>query len=542
MDRRFWSLMSQVLYRETISKDIVKINVDINQCVTDLQLNLMVENEIQRIEDISDFKTMFKLLSEKMVEEMRQNNDNNERRMSELKECIDSTPASLSKIFRDVGHPDLSREETENMRSYLVELNSNIDAKFDEIRSGVRALMEGMTRIEKFNRSTEETNSRRRVLDSFLLHSSKTTLTHVIGGGGFGCVYMGKYNKQNVAIKVVKSDRGGPLSKQQKEEIENEVLIMSQFRDPNILTCYGFCHDPDQSIIVMDLASFGALSESLYDHTTFPSISLVLLIAWICDIGNAVAAISRRRIVHKDIKAENILLFHDLSLKICDFGLSKQSSSVTGAVSKLGAGTLAFLAPEILMYGHSSYESDVFSFAVTMVQVLLRTGPDRRMFRDQTAQAFDWSADPEGSDACMVQANSSLSLLCSDMLQAEPSHRPAIYKIAEQLDQIQQLIGGDPRDSHTEDPRITAFRDAAVLQQRIKLSAMNSTSVNTSSSTTEVDSYFIPSSVSSQSIGKLPPNLSASSEIVSPDSQVLITYINLKCLFVHFLLLLDFGY
>jgi hypothetical protein len=194
------------------------------------------------------------------------------------------------------------------------------------------------------------------------------------------------------------------------------------------------------------------------------------------------------------------------------------------------------------MYGHSSYESDVFSFAVTMVQVLLRTGPDRRMFRDQTAQAFDWSADPEGSDACMVQANSSLHQLCSDMLQAEPSHRPAIYKIAEQLDQIQQMIGGDPRDSHTKDPRITAFRDAAVLQQEIKLSAMNSSAVNTSSSTTEVDSYFLPSSVSSQSIGKLPHNLSASSEIVSPDSQVFITYTNLKCLFVHLLLLLDFGY
>jgi serine/threonine protein kinase len=198
-------------------------------------------------------------------------------------------------------------------------------------------------------------------------------------------------------------------------------------------------------------------------------------------------------------------------LKICDFGLSKHSSSVAGAVSKLGAGTPAFLAPEIINDGHSSYDSDVFSFAVTIVQVLLRITPNRTVLKKQTSKAFDWSADPEGSDACMVQANSSLHQLCSDMLQAEPSHRPAIYRVSEQLYQIQQLIGGDPRDPDTEDSRITAFRDTAIVQQKKIISALKSAAANnTSSSTTEVDSYFLPSSVSSQSIGKLPLNISYS--------------------------------
>ena len=122
------------------------------------------------------------------------------------------------------------------------------------------------------------------------------------------------------------------------------------------------------------------------------------------DISAAVAHLHSHGVTHKDIKAENVLLHnspYEFCVKLCDFGLAKQESMGTGKTvaptmmkeSMAGAGTLAFMAPELQnpslsVDKHSSAASDVFAICVTFIQILLRRCPENSVFGFQAQVSF----------------------------------------------------------------------------------------------------------------------------------------------------------
>jgi serine/threonine protein kinase len=130
---------------------------------------------------------------------------------------------------------------------------------------------------------------------------------------------------------------------------------MNYFRNPSVLALCGYFHDQHTFSVVMEFASFGSLSELLYNCTAEPAIfPIALCLGWCLDISRASELIHGKHVQHGDLKAENLLLFPGLKVKICDFGLSRQQNSCSMRMSKLwvqkhGAGTIAFIVAETEM-------------------------------------------------------------------------------------------------------------------------------------------------------------------------------------------------
>lgn len=198
----------------------------------------------------------------------------------------------------------------------------------------------------------------------------------VLGMGGFGQVRLGFYNRRtSVAVKTFHASNKRS-AKKDRECVENEVLIMSYINNPkphpNILLCYGFFEDAAQNLsIVLEYASHGCLANLLDDEHLYPSIPIRLMLSWFDDLASALTFVHEKKVKHKDIKAQNILVFDNYHTKLCDFGMSKKQSMSTTQ----GAGTLAFMAPEVKQGSRSSYASDVFSMGVTFCQILLGDVP-----------------------------------------------------------------------------------------------------------------------------------------------------------------------
>jgi eukaryotic-like serine/threonine-protein kinase len=208
-------------------------------------------------------------------------------------------------------------------------------------------------------------------------------------------VRRGTYERREVAVKVIKS-RGGPLNDTEKKAIENEILLMSHCSFPSILHLYGFCQVDRRSVyLVLELCPLGSLWSYLADGMKHPSIPLALSVAWIADIFSALSYLHDRGIIHRDVKAENVLLSDRLECKLTDFGLSKhQMESSLGGQSTKAQGTLLFMAPETRSDSLSTHRSDVYSVGVTAYQILKRAPPPSQRTRVAIVNFFK-SLHPE---------------------------------------------------------------------------------------------------------------------------------------------------
>ncbi|GAB4831216.1 hypothetical protein Ancab_005226 [Ancistrocladus abbreviatus] len=191
-----------------------------------------------------------------------------------------------------------------------------------------------------------------------------------IGRGGFGTVYKGILKDGvQVAIKTLSAE-----SKQGVDEFLTEINIISNLRHPNLVTLIGCCAEGDNRTLV-------------YAYVENRSLDRVLLgrndghvkLDWerrsaIC-LGTArgLAFLHEEavpRIVHRDIKASNILLDKDFLPKIGDFGLAKLFPDDITHISTKVAGTTGYLAPEYALVGHLTMNADVYSFGVLILEII----------------------------------------------------------------------------------------------------------------------------------------------------------------------------
>jgi hypothetical protein len=198
-----------------------------------------------------------------------------------------------------------------------------------------------------------------------------------LGRGSFAEVKCGRLDGRAVAIKMIQA-RGSSFNATIKTAIENEVLLMSMCHHPCVLQIYGFCEiDPRTTSLILELGSMGSLWSLLENKTEFPSFTLSQSIDWMIDILSGLCYLHQHRIVHRNVKAENVLVFDSFHCKLTDFGLSKQQmESSLGFRSPNTAGTLSFMAPESLPpTSQYSHRSDVYSFGVACYQIISRLPP-----------------------------------------------------------------------------------------------------------------------------------------------------------------------
>lgn len=201
-----------------------------------------------------------------------------------------------------------------------------------------------------------------------------------IGEGGFGPVYKGKLKDGTVvAVKVL-----SPESRQGLNEFLTEITVLAGVDHEYLVKLLGCCVEGDNRILVSRYLENNSLTQTLLgqSHNT-------INISWktrrdICiSIAKGLAFLHEEvhpHIIHRDIKASNILLDKDLTAKISDFGLAKLIPANLTHVSTKVAGTLGYLAPEYALRGRLTRKADIYSFGVLLLEIVCgRCNRNRRL-------------------------------------------------------------------------------------------------------------------------------------------------------------------
>ncbi|KAJ9690237.1 hypothetical protein PVL29_012741 [Vitis rotundifolia] len=189
-----------------------------------------------------------------------------------------------------------------------------------------------------------------------------------LGQGGFGPVYRGKLpGGQEIAVK-----RLSRASAQGLEEFMNEVMVISKIQHRNLVRLLGCCIEGDEKMLIYECMPNKSLDTFLFDPLKRESLDWRRRFSIIEGIGRGLLYLhrdSRLRIIHRDLKASNILLDENLNAKISDFGMARIfGGNQDQANTKRVVGTYGYMSPEYAMEGRFSEKSDVFSFGVLLLE------------------------------------------------------------------------------------------------------------------------------------------------------------------------------
>ncbi|XP_057458585.1 cold-responsive protein kinase 1-like [Lotus japonicus] len=262
-----------------------------------------------------------------------------------------------------------------------------------------------------------------------------------IGQGGFGSVYKGKLRDDSlVAIKVLSAE-----SRQGVNEFLTEIKVISSVEHENLVKLYGCCVEDNHRILVYGYLENNSLAQTLLG-TGHSSIQF----SWrvrrnICiGVARGLAFLHeevRPHIIHRDIKASNVLLDKDLQPKISDFGLAKLIPPNLTHISTRVAGTVGYVAPEYAIRSKVTRKSDIYSFGVLLLEIVSgRPNTNKRLpVEEQYLLTRAWDLYERGELQSLVDPFlegdfnmdeavrfCKISLLCT---QDSPQNRPSMSTV-----------------------------------------------------------------------------------------------------------------
>ncbi|XP_048442910.1 cold-responsive protein kinase 1 isoform X2 [Pyrus x bretschneideri] len=271
-----------------------------------------------------------------------------------------------------------------------------------------------------------------------------------IGQGGFGSVYKGTLKDGTlVAIKELSAE-----SSQGLREFLTEIEVIATVEHDNLVKLYGCCAEGDHRILVYGYLENNSLAQTLLGRG-YSGIQFTWLTRCKICIGVArgLAYLHEEvspHIIHRDIKASNILLDKDLSPKISDFGLAKFIAPNLTHVSTRVAGTTGYLAPEYAIRGQVTRKADIYSFGVLLLEIVCgRSNTNRQLSpKDQYLLARAWEHHERGQLVELVDASLNgnfdveeacrflkVGLLCTqDMPKLRPSMSTVVQMLTGALD------------------------------------------------------------------------------------------------------------
>ncbi|XP_037473718.1 cysteine-rich receptor-like protein kinase 6 [Triticum dicoccoides] len=266
-----------------------------------------------------------------------------------------------------------------------------------------------------------------------------------LGEGGFGPVFKGTLlNGDEIAVK-----RLSKSSTQGVEELKNELALVAKLKHKNLVRLVGVCLEQQERLLIYEFVPNRSLDLILFDEEKRQQLDWETR----CKIINGVARglqylheDSQLKVVHRDLKASNVLLDMNMNPKISDFGLAKifgrdQTQGVTNRI----VGTHGYMAPEYVMRGNYSAKSDTFSFGVLVLEIVTgRKNTDScnsQQSQDLLTTVWEhWTAGTvlEMLDPCMNKSFSEsdalrcihVGLLC---IQGNPTDRPMMSTVAMML-------------------------------------------------------------------------------------------------------------
>ncbi|KAJ0873275.1 putative transferase, protein kinase RLK-Pelle-LRR-II family [Helianthus annuus] len=272
---------------------------------------------------------------------------------------------------------------------------------------------------------------------------------NILGRGGFGKVYKGRLADGSlVAVKRLKEERtpGGEL------QFQTEVEMISMAVHRNLLRLRGFCMTPTERLLVYPYMANGSVASCLRERPPneppldWPTRKRIALgsargLSYLHDHCDP-------KIIHRDVKAANILLDEEFEAVVGDFGLAKLMDYKDTHVTTAVRGTIGHIAPEYLSTGKSSEKTDVFGYGIMLLELITgqRAFDLARLANDDDVMLLDWVkgllkekklemlVDPDLETnyvATEVEQLIQVALLCT---QGSPMDRPKMSDVVRMLE------------------------------------------------------------------------------------------------------------
>ncbi|KAG6685402.1 hypothetical protein I3842_12G110200 [Carya illinoinensis] len=351
---------------------------------------------------------------------------------------------------------------------------------------------------------------------TFTLRQIKTAtnnfdVANKIGEGGFGSVYKGLLSDGTMmAVKQLSSK-----SKQGNREFLNEIGMISALQHPHLVKLYGCCVEGNQLLLVYEYMENNSLARALFGPEEYQ-----LQLDWptrhrICvGIARGLAYLheeSRLKIVHRDIKATNVLLDKNLNPKISDFGMAKLDEEDNTHISTRIAGTYGYMAPEYALHGYLTDKADVYSFGIVALEIVSGKSNTSHRPRGESLHLLDWAlvlkekgnlldlADPRLSSNYRkedVMRMINVALLCANVSAAV---RPTMSSVVSMLEGSAVIPELGPNLSIVDDEmKVKALwdhfqdkKESSMENSQTQSVLTNDQFTGTTSSTSAVDLYPI---------------------------------------------------